>query len=109
MPTEDTKRSLHARLVERILHGAGHAPADQRAAAFENRDLPDGLRPLLRKVATNSAEVSDADFALARQAGWSEDQLFELVVCAAVGEATRQYTAGLTALATATAGTPEPS
>jgi len=109
MPTEDTKRSLHARLVERILRGAGQAPVDQRAAAFEQSDLPEALRPLLHKVATNSAQVDDADFALARRAGWSEDQLFELVVCAAVGEATRQYTTGLTALAAATAEEPERS
>lgn len=103
MSAEDTKRSLHARLVERILHGAGRAPADQRTGAFENAELPDALRPLLRKVATNSAQVSDADFALARRAGWSDDQLFELVICAAVGEATRQYRAGLAALDDATA------
>jgi alkylhydroperoxidase family enzyme len=106
MPAQDSKRSLHARLVERILHGAGEAPADQRAAAFESADLPDALRPLVEKVVTRSDQVSDADFAAARQAGFSGDQLFELVICAAVGEATRQYTTGLRALDEATSETP---
>jgi alkylhydroperoxidase family enzyme len=58
---------------------------------------------LLDKVATDSAQVTDADFAAASAAGFSDDQLFELVICAAVGESTRQYEAGLAALAEATA------
>jgi hypothetical protein len=46
--------------------------------------------------------VTEADFAAAKASGLSEDQLFELVVCAAVGQSTRQYEAGLAALAEAT-------
>lgn len=103
MPAEDEKRSIQLQLVNRILQGAGEAPADQRAAAFENANLPDPLRPLLEKVASKSAQVNDADFARAIAAGFSDDELFELVICAAVGESTRQYEAGLAALADATA------
>lgn len=99
MPAEDRKRSLHRILVSRIVEGPGESPPDQRARAFENAELPEPLRVLLGKVVGNSAEVTDADFAGAKQAGFSDDQLFELVVCAAVGEATRQYEAGLAALA----------
>lgn len=105
MPAEDQKRSIHRVLVNRILRGPGRAPADQRTRAFDNADLPEPLRPLLDKVATRSAEVTDADFATAMQAGFTDDQLFELVICAAVGESTRQYEAGLAALAEAVAGT----
>lgn len=105
MPAEDKKRSIHQRLVNRILRGPGRAPADQRARAFENAELPEPLRPLLDKVATRSAEVTDADFATALEAGFTGDQLFELVICAAVGESTRQYEAGLAALAEAVADT----
>ncbi|MBR7830845.1 hypothetical protein KDK95_31365, partial [Actinospica sp. MGRD01-02] len=50
------------------------------------------------KVVATPALVTDADFAAGRAAGLSEDQLFEVVVCAAVGQATRQYEAGLAAL-----------
>ena len=42
---------------------------------------------------------------MATQAGFTDDQLFELVICAAVGQSTRQYEAALTALAGATANT----
>jgi hypothetical protein len=105
MPAEDNKRSIHQRLVNRILEGPGQAPADQRARAFDNAELPEPLRPLLDKVADRSAQVTDADFATATEAGFTDDQLFELVICAAVGESTRQYEAGLTALAEASADT----
>jgi alkylhydroperoxidase family enzyme len=95
---------VHKPLVNRILHGGGLASADLRARAFQNADLPEPLRRLLDKVATQSALVTDADFAAASDAGFTDDQLFELVICAAVGESTRQYEAGLAALADAEAG-----
>lgn len=106
MPAEDHKRSIHRLLVNRILEGPGRAPADQRAAAFDNNaKLPEPLRVLLDKVATKSARVTDADFATAIEAGFTDDQLFELVICAAVGQSSRQYEAGLAALAKVTADT----
>ena len=105
MPAEDQKRSIHNLLVNRILQGPGRAPPDQRASAFENANLPEPLRLLLAKVAIKSAQVTDADFATALKGGFTDDQLFELVICAAVGQSTRQYEAGLAALAEATAET----
>jgi hypothetical protein len=102
VPAEERKRSIHRLLVDRILQGPGQAPADQRAGAFENRELPEPVRRLLDKVANKSAQVTDSDFASATEAGFTDDQLFELVICAAVGESTRQYEAGLAALAEAT-------
>jgi alkylhydroperoxidase family enzyme len=105
MPAEDTKRSIHRLLVRRVLHGLGEAPEDQRAGAFRNDEIPEPLRPLLQKVATRSDHVTDADYATALAAGFTDDQLFELVVCAAVGESTRQYEVGLAALAEALADT----
>jgi hypothetical protein len=105
MPAEDDKRSVHHRLVNRILHGPGRAPSDQRARAFDDAEVAEPLRLLLDKVATRSAQVTDADFATAMEAGFTDDQLFELVICTAVGQATRQYEAGLAALAEAIADT----
>lgn len=103
MPADDQKRSIHHLLVKRILHGSGRAAPDLRASAFDDGELPEPLRPLLDKVATTSALVTDADFAAATEAGFTDDQLFELVICSAVGESTRQYEAGLAALAEAIA------
>lgn len=103
VPAEDTKRSIHRRLVARILEGPGQAPADQRRRAFDNANVPEPLRGLVEKVATKSFELTDPDFATATEAGFTDDELFELVICAAVGESTRRYEAGLSALAEAVA------
>jgi alkylhydroperoxidase family enzyme len=54
---------------------------------------------LVDKVARyHPHRVTDDDIAAARGAGLSEDQIFEIVVCAAVGQATRQCDAAVTAL-----------
>ena len=104
MPDEDMKRAAHRALVDRVLNGEGRASAELRARAFGNADLPPPLDVLIGKVATRPTQVTDADFAAAKASGFSEDQLFELVVSAAVGQSARLYEAGLAALAEATAG-----
>jgi alkylhydroperoxidase family enzyme len=45
--------------------------------------------------------VTAADIATLRKAGLSEDQIYEIVVCAAIGQATRQYQNGIAALSAA--------
>lgn len=98
MLTGDKKRAAYRALEDRILRGEGKAPPEQRARAFSNAGLSQPLEDLLGKVATRPAQVTDADFAAARAAGFSEDELFELVICAAVGQCARLYDAGLAAL-----------
>jgi hypothetical protein len=102
VPDEDEKRAAHRTLVDRVLNGEGKAPPELRARAFSNADLPAPLQVLIGKVAASPALVTDADFAAAKAAGFSEDQIFELVISAAVGQSTRLYEAGLAALADAT-------
>jgi alkylhydroperoxidase family enzyme len=97
------KRTLVTALQQHLLAGPGTAPPELRARAFELRDLPEPLAALLAAVATRSFQVTDADFAAALAAGFTEDQLFELVICAAAGESSRIYHAGLAALAEASA------
>ncbi len=63
-----------------------------------------GAEHVRGKVATRPTQVTDADFEAARAAGFSEDEVFELVICAAVGQSARLYNAGLAALADAVAG-----
>lgn len=103
MPPEDKKRAAFRALEERILNGPGQASAEQRARAFAGAGLAAPLDGLLDAVATRPAQVSEADFATARAAGFSGDELFELVICAAVGQSARLYDAGLAALAEAVA------
>ena len=107
MPDDDKKRAAHRALVDRVLSGEGLASAEQRARAFSNDGLSPPVDTLIGKVALRPAQVTEADFITAKAAGFSEDQLFELVVCAAVGQASRLYDAGLAALAEAT-GTARP-
>ena len=102
MPDEGRKRAAHRALVDRVLNGAGRASAELRARAFNNADVPPPLQALIGNVATRPTQVTDADFAAAKAAGFSEDQLFELVISAAVGQSARLYEAGLAALAEAT-------
>ena len=102
MPDEDKKRAAFQALVDRVLNGEGRTAAEQRARAFNNADIAPPVDALISKVATRPAQVTDADFAAAKAAGFSEDQLFELVISAAVGQSARLYEAGLAALAEAT-------
>ena len=89
-------------LVSRILKGSGQAPAAQRLSAFHNLGLDGPLAKLVEKVAGHAFTVTTEDFSAVKATGESEDQLFELVVCAAVGQAMRQHQAALSALAVAT-------
>lgn len=64
--------------------------------------LAEPLSSLIEKVALHPTRVTDDDIAAVVASGLSEDQVFELVVCAAVGQATRQYETALGALDAAT-------
>jgi alkylhydroperoxidase family enzyme len=89
-------------LTSRILEGDGQASSSERRAAFNNSGLAKPAGTLVDKVAKHAYRVTDEDIAAARNSGLSEDQVFEIVVCAAIGEATRQYDAALAALEAAT-------
>ena len=97
----DIRRAQKA-LVTRILEGDGTASRAQRRSAFDNAGLAEPMQALIRKVARHACTVTDEDIAAVRASGLTEDQIFEMVVCAAVGQATRQYNAALAALDAAT-------
>jgi alkylhydroperoxidase family enzyme len=88
-------------LVARILEGDGTASHQLRRAAFANTDLSEPLRALINTVAAHPHAVTDEQVSTALASGCSQDQLFELVVCAAVGQSTRQHDAALRSLADA--------
>jgi hypothetical protein len=85
-------------VVARILEGDGQASREQRKAAFDNGGLPEPMRTLIEQVAKHANQVTDQDVAAVRAAGLSEDQIFEIVVCGAVGQAVRQHERALAAL-----------
>jgi alkylhydroperoxidase family enzyme len=97
----DIRKARNA-LVTRILERDGATPKSLRRAAFEDAGLSEPLRTLVAKLATCAHTIADDDVAAARASGLSEDQIFEIVVCAAVGQAARQYDSALAALDAAT-------
>jgi hypothetical protein len=99
--TESAKRYRNA-VVERALTGPGVASAGARRAAFDHAGVDDRARRLVDKVAKNGWKVTPDDVASTKAAGVSEDEIFELTVCAALGQATRQIDAALRALDAAT-------
>jgi alkylhydroperoxidase family enzyme len=88
-------------LYARLLDGTGHSDPAQRRAAFDGASQSQPAHELLEKIRLHAHRVTDADVQQARAAGLTEDQLFELAVCAAVGQAGRQLDAALAALAAA--------
>ncbi|KAA2239392.1 hypothetical protein F0L74_24635 [Chitinophaga agrisoli] len=95
-------RQLYGDLISRLLTGKGHSSQELRQAVFENNGgLPPALSVLTDKIAQHAYKVTDSDVNAVEKAGISEDQVFELIVCAAAGEASRQYETGLAALAAA--------
>jgi alkylhydroperoxidase family enzyme len=91
------------RFAEAILETPGDADLELRAAveafaAGRPADVPDDLRPYLEKVASRAYTVTDVDVDRLREAGYSEDAIFELTLAAALGAAQARLAAGLDAM-----------
>lgn len=95
-------REARKALVRRILEGAAKASPSNRRAAINLNCLTGPLGTLVDKAARHASRVTDEDIAAVKATGFSEDQVFEIVVCAAIGQANRQYDAALAALEAAT-------
>jgi hypothetical protein len=91
-------RQARKALVARVLEGDGTASHTHRRAAFDNAGLFRPASTLIEKVVHHADTVIDEDVRAVRASGSGEDQIFELVVCAAIGQAGRQYDAALVAL-----------
>jgi hypothetical protein len=85
-------------LITRILEGDGTASRAQRRAAFDHTGISEPLNTLIDKITQQAWRVTDDDVAAAKASGLSEDQVFEIIVCAAIGEAAREYDTALAAL-----------
>ena len=91
-------RAAHRQLVAHILEGQGKTSQTLRRAAFDNNGLEAPLDNLVNKVARQPAQITDQDVGAVIESGLSEDQVFELIICAAVGQSSRQYELALKAL-----------
>jgi hypothetical protein len=104
--TNGDRRADIDRLVTLVLEGPGTLAPELRRAAFDRAGgfavtdgpLPPDLCGYVDTVARHAYRLTDADLAELRRAGWSEDQLYELTVAAAVGAGARRLLTGLAAL-----------
>jgi hypothetical protein len=96
--------ALHSSLVAGVLEGEGRASTEIRHGAFDNEGLTEPVSAFADKVAYRARTVTDADIGMMKKAGLSEDQIYEIAVCAAIGQATRQYQNALAALGAAATG-----
>jgi alkylhydroperoxidase family enzyme len=69
-----------------------------RHAAARGKPVPEGLEGWVAKVRERAYAATDADVAALRAAGYSEDQIFEATVAAAVGAGLERFDAGVRAL-----------
>jgi alkylhydroperoxidase family enzyme len=72
--------------------------AELREAAQPDRPSPPELAAYLDKVRRAAYTVTDADVAALREAGFSEDEIFEQTVSAAVAAGLDRLEAGLEAI-----------
>jgi alkylhydroperoxidase family enzyme len=99
-------RALHESLVNTILQSPGQSAEALRRAVVERAQRPAGsagaipakLTQYVDTVARHPYKVTDADIAGLKQAGYSDDVVFEITVAAAVGAAMHRLQRGMAAL-----------
>ena len=69
-----------------------------RDAAKPDRRVPGEFASYLEKVRLHAYKVTDSDVQALKEAGFSEDEIFEQTVAAAVGAGLERLDAGLGAL-----------
>ena len=84
-------------VIERVLRGPGKTSAAVRRAAFDNTGVAEPARALIDKVAKTAWKVTDDDLAAMKRVH-TDDEVYEQVVAAALGQATRQRDAAIAAL-----------
>src|SRR5215470_250612 len=94
------------KVIASLLGSAGESDVSLRRGVFEQvrtgrGEVPENLTALVGKIARRPWTVTDDDILQAREAGYSEDQVYELVLAAATGAGVRRLDAGLRAIAEA--------
>ena len=98
-----------ARLEARLRTGPGKLSPPTRAAAIDADPLPDPLaQAYVETIRGHAYKLTNRRLEELAEAGWTDDQVFELTVAAAFGAAKRRLDAGLAALGEA-AGTHQPA
>lgn len=85
-------------LVARVLSGPGTLAPDVRRAIAEDTELVEPLAGYVDKVARRPHQITDTDVEVLGRAGYSEDQIFEATISAALGAGVRRLERGLDVL-----------
>jgi hypothetical protein len=93
----DPHAELRDRVLDTVLRGPGVTEPGTRAAAAAGSGVPNDLKPLIDKIQQNAYKVSDEDVAKLA-ATYSEDEMFEIIVSAALGAAEKRLRTGLSVL-----------
>ncbi len=93
----DPHAPIRDRVLRNVLEGPGQSDPAIRQAAAEGRGVPAELQSLVEKIHQHAYRVTDEDIARLK-AKYDDDQLFEIVVSAALGASRRRLFAGLRAL-----------
>ena len=96
----DRHAEVRDKVLAQVLQGPGDSDPALRQAAADNASLSGELRELIAKVHAHAYKVTDADIARLQPA-YGDDQLFEIIVSAALGASRKRLMAGLDALAKA--------
>lgn len=95
--TTDPHASIRDRVFASVFDGPGESDPAVRQSAASGQNVPPELAALVDKIHRYAYKVTDDDLARLRTT-YSEDQLFEIVVSAALGASRQRLVAGLAAL-----------
>jgi len=98
MPRNDGFDARVGELRSTILGRPAQLDPARRHEAFDGTSSEPQLAAFCAKVATRAYTVTDEDIAQLRQAGYTEDQIFEATICAAAGAGLVRLERGLAAL-----------
>jgi hypothetical protein len=93
----DRHEAVTRALRDAVLTSSGELDPATREAIADRRDVPAELAAYVDKVHRHAYTVSDEDVQALREAGYSEDAIFEATVSAALGAGLARLDAGLRA------------
>ena len=98
MSIESRYPRLHQKLRCAVLDAPATADANLRWAAYCGEGLAEPLSGYVEKLRRHAYRVQDDDIQQVHGAGYSEDQVFEVTIAAALGAGDARLRVGLSAL-----------
>jgi hypothetical protein len=98
VPSADRYSGVLGQLRHAVLDAPATVDAATRRAAYRGELLPGPLGGYVDKLRRYAYRVEDCDFDRLREAGCSDDEIFEVTIAAALGAGDARLIAGLTAL-----------